>query len=352
MGTLSAVSWGVVLIILAVVGVVALIVWGVRVHAEHERQRKAALAYWASANGFVFTENDPWNFDARYQGVGDIGTGHARYAFELVTRQEPINCAIFCYHYKTWETRTVTRNGRSETETYEETHWRRYVVVELGAAFPGFFIRPEHFFDKIAGAIGFGDINFESEQFSSRYHVKSDDRQFAYALVHPQMMEWLLPQKFSAQLLRGMLVLDVSNTKHTAETCQQVWSTAVGFVNRIPSFVWQDYGKRPPVALPEPVPYVPPVPQAGGTFGRGGIEPVSLGRRVDPKRRVGLGRFSIGNDLGRADPRRSRWAPEWAPGSRTYSVRSSWRREWNCCKSCTTCSATPRTWATPRCGLT
>jgi hypothetical protein len=36
----------------------------------------------------------------------------------------------------------------------------------------------------------------------------------------------------------------------------------VGFVNRIPDFVWQDYAKRDPIKLPEPAPLSvsPPVP--------------------------------------------------------------------------------------------
>lgn len=253
-------SWPVILAgVVIIAGIIFLIVKAAQAYAERERQRKAGLAFWASRNGFTFTERDPWNFDARYQGVGDIGTGHDRYALELVTRQDPVPCAIFRYHYKTWETRTVTdSDGRSRTERYESTHWRRYLVVELGAAFPNFFIRPEGFLDKVAGFVGFGDINFESEEFSRRYHVKSDDRQFAYALIHPQLMEWLMHQGFTAQIARGLFVMDVSQVDHTAEGCQQVWVQTAGFVNQIPPFVWQDFGRRSPLRLPDPVPYVPP----------------------------------------------------------------------------------------------
>src|SRR5688500_2564123 len=103
-------GWVIVLLILVAAGVIFLIVKAAQAYAERERQRKAGLAYWAAANGFIFTERDPWNFDARYRGVDNIGTGHDRYAFELVTRQDPVPCSIFRYHYKTWETRTVTRN--------------------------------------------------------------------------------------------------------------------------------------------------------------------------------------------------------------------------------------------------
>ena len=57
---------------------------------------------------------------------------------------------------------------------------------------PDLLIRPEGLFDKIKGAFGFDDIDFESEEFSRRFHVKSSDRRFAYDVLHPRMMEFLL----------------------------------------------------------------------------------------------------------------------------------------------------------------
>jgi hypothetical protein len=253
----------VVILVVLVVGVVIyLSVKAAQAYAERERQRLAGLSRWGPANGFRFSPGDPWNLDGRYLGTADIGGGHDRYAFETLTRESPVPAALFRYHFKTWETRTVTRNGRTYTERYEETHWRRYLIVELGAPLPHLFLRPEGLFDRLAGFIGFDDIDFESEEFSKRYFCKSEDRQFAYAVIHPQMMEWLMTRRFAGELRQGLLVMDVSGGPHTPEGCQAVWEDAVGFVNRIPDFVWQDYAKRPPIKLPEPAPLTvtPPAP--------------------------------------------------------------------------------------------
>jgi hypothetical protein len=57
---------------------------------------------------------------------------------------------------------------------------------------PDFGIRAEHIGDKLLDAIGFDDIDFESEEFSRRFHVKGEDKRFTYAVVHPRMMEFLL----------------------------------------------------------------------------------------------------------------------------------------------------------------
>jgi hypothetical protein len=54
------------------------------------------------------------------------------------------------------------------------------------------FIRRENLFDKVAGFLGFDDIDFESAEFSDRFIVKSRDKRFAYDVLHPRMMEFLL----------------------------------------------------------------------------------------------------------------------------------------------------------------
>ncbi|MCZ6810529.1 MAG: hypothetical protein O7D97_00875, partial [Planctomycetota bacterium] len=57
---------------------------------------------------------------------------------------------------------------------------------------PDLLIRREGMFDKLAGAFGFDDIDFESAEFSKRFYVKSPDKRFAYDVIHPRMMEFLL----------------------------------------------------------------------------------------------------------------------------------------------------------------
>ena len=243
----------IILIVVGVAGLVLLIVKLAKAAADRERQRRAALAEWASRNVFTIHPDDAHNLDARFAGLLQIGRGHDRYAFDVLARAEPIPAFLFQYHFKTWETRTVTRNGKTRTERYEATHHRRYLVVELAAAFPSLVVRPEGWFDKVAGFVGFDDVDFESAEFSARYFVKSSDRQFAYAVIHPQMMEWMLGADVFVQLESGKLLMNLSGWrfKHDAFGCYHAWANAVGFINRIPSFVWHDYGSRAEVRMPE-----------------------------------------------------------------------------------------------------
>ena len=59
---------------------------------------------------------------------------------------------------------------------------------------PPLLIRPEGIFDKIKSVIGFDDIDFESAEFSRKFYVKSTDKRFAYDVLHPRMMEFLLAE--------------------------------------------------------------------------------------------------------------------------------------------------------------
>jgi hypothetical protein len=63
---------------------------------------------------------------------------------------------------------------------------------------PDLLIRREGIFDKLKGAIGFDDIDFESAEFSKKFYVMSPDKKFAYDVVHPRMMEFLLDSKAPA----------------------------------------------------------------------------------------------------------------------------------------------------------
>lgn len=68
-----------------------------------------------------------------------------------------------------------------------------YLVVEPPyVVVPSLVLRGEWFGDRVAATLGFDDIDFESEAFSRRFHVTSSKKDFAYAVIHPRMMEFLL----------------------------------------------------------------------------------------------------------------------------------------------------------------
>lgn len=157
---------------------------------KQEQKRREALMAFAHARGWQFDASKDSRHDNEYAHFAVFRRGHSRRAFNTMRgsvsidgRDCPVKAGDFLYK--------ITRsNGKSTSTT---TYRFSYLILHLPFAHvPDLLIRPENFLDKIAGAIGFDDIDFESEEFSRKFHVASKDKRFAYDVITPAMMEFLL----------------------------------------------------------------------------------------------------------------------------------------------------------------
>lgn len=182
-------SEGLPILIFIVVGVLI----AVAAYGAHKQQKRRVeeLRTFALQRGWQFTPTalGPGDltfmrpFDTFERGRGRIAYNTMRGAIASGARQWPV--LMGDYQYK-----TTSGTGKNKRTT---THRLSYLIIEtpyLGA--PELFIRREHFLDRFAGFMGFDDIDFESSEFSERFHVKSADKRFAYAIIQPRMMEFLL----------------------------------------------------------------------------------------------------------------------------------------------------------------
>jgi hypothetical protein len=169
---------------LAVIGLVAYFAW------KAEKQRREALAALAARLGWRFDPQRDRHHDDEYAHFEIFRRGHSRAAYNTLTgtveidgRSYPAKMGDFTYK--------VTRHSGKTTHT--RTYRFSYLILHLPfAGVPDLLIRHEGFFDKVAGAFGFDDIDFESAEFSRRFCVKSPDKKFAYDVIHPRMMEFLM----------------------------------------------------------------------------------------------------------------------------------------------------------------
>ena len=176
--------------ILAIIGIVALI--GVVIYVAHliEQRRCEALAALAQSLGWRFTPERDREHDGRFRQFDVFQTGHSRAAYNTITgtidsgeRRYAVQMGDYTYK--------VTRHTGKHTST--STYHLSYLIVRVPfQAVPDLLIRREGIMDKLAGALGFDDIDFESAEFSRRFFVKSPDKKFAYDVVHPRMMEFLM----------------------------------------------------------------------------------------------------------------------------------------------------------------
>lgn len=162
--------------------------------SRYEKQRTDALRELATRLGWEFRQSKE-----RLRGDGlayfaVFRQGHTQRRYntmsgDLEIAGRPYHATIGDFSYK--ETRQNANNSRTTT-TYEFS----YLLVRLPFAdVPPLLIRREGFFDKVAGLFGGGGISFESEEFSRAFHVNSKDRKFAYDVVTPRMMEFLMEGK-------------------------------------------------------------------------------------------------------------------------------------------------------------
>ncbi len=205
---------------------------GVLAHRAAERHRRE-LSCFAVDHQLQFNPDARTAHD-RYAGYSPFGQGSSRRSSNLIQgRWNQIDWEMFDYQY-------TTGSGKNRT-----TH-RVGVVAALitgGAGrvvFPRLDMRAEGLFDQLVSLAGF-DINFESEQFSRRYHVRCEDRKFAYDLIHPHMIEYLMsavaPRHWQ---LAGDRIVLTRNGRYSIAELGETMELVRGFVARIPGFVRQD----------------------------------------------------------------------------------------------------------------
>jgi hypothetical protein len=157
---------------------------------RQQAQRREALARLAASLGWSFSASKDYSFGDRYAQFGLFSTGSSRYAYNLMSGRlgpgdHAIDAVMGDFHY-------TTRSGSGKSRS-TKTHQFSFVILTLPfLRTPELQIRTENFLDKFSGILGFDDIDFESAEFSRRFHVKSSDKRFAYDVVHPQMMEFLM----------------------------------------------------------------------------------------------------------------------------------------------------------------
>lgn len=231
------------LFILIGVVVVGAIIAAAIYSARKERERREALAAMAARLDWSFEPGHDSSVGSLLAQFGAFQQGHSRAGYntlrgELVIDDRPYPVLAGDYTYK------ITRsNGKTTTTT---TYHFSYMVVQCPLpGVPDLSIRRETFFDKIAGAMGFDDIDFESAEFSRKFHVRSSDRKFAFAVVHPRMMEFLLAgSPPPIDIRQGQMCVAGVNTRWTPEQFGQQFEFVTKFFDLWPDYLQHDLAAR------------------------------------------------------------------------------------------------------------
>jgi hypothetical protein len=158
------------------IGIVAL-VFGVLA----ARKRREAMRALAAKLGLRFEPGKNRHLAREYKFLDKLRRGSNRYAYNILSGSyRENNVILFDYHYQT--------GSGKDTHHYHIS----FFMLHLPVSFPELVIGREGFFSKVAQAIGYDDIDFESHEFSRKFCVRSKDKKFAYDVCNARMIEYLL----------------------------------------------------------------------------------------------------------------------------------------------------------------
>ena len=237
------------LMFVVVIGIIIAVVVIGQIQAQ---KRRKALAEWAAAHGLSFSPDKAWGVDAQFPGFETLRKGDNRYAYNILSgRRADRDFYGFDYHY---ETHSTDSKGR------RQTHHHHFSGVILGSAIPlkSLTIRPEGFFDRIGAFFGYEDINFESAEFSRKFHVTAPDRRWAYDVLHARAIEFLLAFPVYSIDMEPTHVLAWRNSTFAPEQFDEAARAIEGLLDRLPEYVRQARLASPDAVPPLPAP--PPLP--------------------------------------------------------------------------------------------
>ena len=189
----------ILIVVIAAVAVCALVF----AHLQAKKRREA-LAALARTRGLAFDPSTDASHDVRFARFAMFRKGRSRVAYNTISGTLDLggrSLAVRTGDFRYRESRGSGKNRRTVTIRLSYLiAWNPFGSV------PETIVRREGVFDRLKGMLGFDDIDFESVEFSRRFHVSSEDKRFAYDLIDSRMMEFLLRTAPPAFELEGDLI--------------------------------------------------------------------------------------------------------------------------------------------------
>lgn len=205
-----------------------------------QKRRREEFQAMCAQRGWTWTERD----DRWVETFADapFGLGHNRRATNVVTGGYDSRPFVsFDYRYYTTETSTDSEGRHTSREV---SHDFSVVAVDAGAVFPDLSVTPEGFFSRIVGRLTNRDIELESEQFNRAFTVTCSDRKFAFDVLHPRMMEFLLGHTDASFRFDRRYVLSVQNGSGSIADLDAALALVDAVLDQVPEFVWRQVQGR------------------------------------------------------------------------------------------------------------
>lgn len=219
--------------VILIILVVGLVIAGMVFAHRQARKRREALQAFAAKRGLAFTEGHDQEHDDRFARFGMFRRGHSRAAFN--TMEGTTMIADRSVRVRTGDFRFREERGSGKNRRTVTVNLSYLIVWNPFGVGPETIVRREGFFDRLKGVLGFDDIDFESVEFSKAYHVSSEDKRFAYDLIDPRMMEFIMSTSPPAFEIEGELIcISDGKGRWDAEAFDRQLDWADGFLGHWP----------------------------------------------------------------------------------------------------------------------
>jgi len=190
------------------------------------KKRRELLGAWAVGKGWRFQPGKVSGPAAEYPGLKFFDRGHSRSACNIISGEHNgRSVRLMDYRY-------VTGSGKSRT-----THHVGVLIMRTDFPTIPLTIRRENPFDKVTEFFGADDIDFESAEFSRKFYVKSNDRKWAYDVIHQRTMDFLLASP-SYEIAFGMQEIAITKSrKLSPQGYDEALALATGFYDLVPDYV-------------------------------------------------------------------------------------------------------------------
>lgn len=206
----------------------ALMIFGtvVLIFYLRSKERRKKLAAYAESQGWRFSPDKNKRLSAQYPGLKCLHRGHSRFAKNIMQGQRSTrDITAFDYHY-------ATGHGKSRRDYNFSA-----LILSSPLTLQSLYIRPEHIFDKISDFFGYDDIDFESAEFSRAFYIKAPEKSWAYQVIHPQMMAFLLESpKFHVQFSVSDIIV-WRNKRFQERDFDAAFDLIQGLLERIPTYI-------------------------------------------------------------------------------------------------------------------
>lgn len=210
-------------IYLAIIIAVAILgTWRALVSRQKRRDR---ISRFAASRGLAYEQrNDAWT---RMDWGSPFGEGSSRKASNVLTGQlkgRPV--VTFDYQFTT---------GSGDDQT---THNYVITATQIPRAFPKLVVDLEGASGRLARRLGFKDIELESAAFNKQYKIKCDNRKFAYDVLHPRFMEWMLQTNSAGFTIAGPYVVIARSGALAESSVDDDFAYISTVIDHMPNFVW------------------------------------------------------------------------------------------------------------------